>query len=566
MPYPSNVPISIIPPVSQGVGPLVWRNGSQIARLTTPLNPSFLVYDGSKTAWGDGSAGAPVLLPNLQQVAGSTINFAVGLNTSGQLAAYANTTINPNNAFVTATGSTTARTLENRFADVVNVKDFGAKGDGVTDDTAAIQAAIYSVISNGGQIYFPNGTYILSNSITVNYPNTPTNITLVGVGANSTTLQWTNASGGIGFVFNSPHNTITINDIAFSTTRQNGGNAITLFQNSSFDSNYAVSNITNCVFRGSNGYSNNYPTSLGFNYWSIGIFQNQKSGLNITNCHFIGGSDSSGRQGIGLKFQGTGPNPPVQTEVVSSLFIYLYAGIYMQSYHQGLAVATTNFVNNTFGITQPLGQVSNAQISISASQFDSDCCIYLASGCVGTLISSSYFIARGNAPVGAICILIDGTYNYSITGNYFESLWPPNSAIVIGARTAGSGTITNNVMNNFSTGINLQPNSSLISVQGNVFDNNQGTNIIDTGINNYIVNNQGYNPIGSSSVTVGSSPFTYTCGSTPTILSIRGGTVSSVVSDGITLFSSTNCSVSLGVGKSVTITYSSAPTITQTIS
>jgi len=59
------------------------------------------------------------------------------------------------NAAVTAAHSTTSRTLANRFADMVNVKDFGAVGDGVTVDTLAIQAAINYAQTIKAWIYFP---------------------------------------------------------------------------------------------------------------------------------------------------------------------------------------------------------------------------------------------------------------------------------------------------------------------------------------------------------------------------------------------------------------------------
>lgn len=217
MPCYNTVPISIIPPTGQGQGPLVWQNGSQINRLNIPLNPSWLVFDGSKTRWGDGSAQAPIYLPSLQQVQQSTINYSVGLNTSGQLAAYANTTVNPNNALVTATGSITPRTLANRFADVVNVKDFGAVGDGVTDDTAAIQAAINYCFSNGGgSVFFPKGNYkTLSTLIFKN------NIIYYGEGQSSTLITYSGTSDAV--QVNNPSNSstyanISVRDIAIICT------------------------------------------------------------------------------------------------------------------------------------------------------------------------------------------------------------------------------------------------------------------------------------------------------------------------------------------------------------
>lgn len=55
----------------------------------------------------------------------------------------------------------TVRTLESKLGDVVSVKDFGAVGDGVADDTAAIQAAINA----HGMVYVPSGSYKLTSTL-----------------------------------------------------------------------------------------------------------------------------------------------------------------------------------------------------------------------------------------------------------------------------------------------------------------------------------------------------------------------------------------------------------------
>jgi hypothetical protein len=62
----------------------------------------------------------------------------------------------------------TSKSFNNKVKlnDIVSVKDFGAVGDGVTDDTEAIQAALTTVVVSGDRLFFPFGTY-LSGKLTV---------------------------------------------------------------------------------------------------------------------------------------------------------------------------------------------------------------------------------------------------------------------------------------------------------------------------------------------------------------------------------------------------------------
>jgi hypothetical protein len=70
-------------------------------------------------------------------------------------------------------------TVQAKLRETVSVLDFGAVGDGVTDDTAAIQAAIDDAALVGGEVYLPVGLYktestiVLDRKVTLRGQGTP---------------------------------------------------------------------------------------------------------------------------------------------------------------------------------------------------------------------------------------------------------------------------------------------------------------------------------------------------------------------------------------------------------
>ena len=77
----------------------------------------------------------------------------------------------------------TARTLAAKLGDIINVKDYGAVGNGSTDDRGAIQNAIDAVPSTGGTVVFPAGNYKLVSRL--NISNTQNAIILQGLAGNA---------------------------------------------------------------------------------------------------------------------------------------------------------------------------------------------------------------------------------------------------------------------------------------------------------------------------------------------------------------------------------------------
>lgn len=181
----------------------------------------------------------------------ATVNTRLAATTAGYHLQTNGASTDPTWAGFLQTGtSATTRTWLSKNQDIINVKDFGAVGNGVADDTAAIQAAINAAA--GRMVYAPVGTYLLSSSIT--YSGV---VNLVGDGngtgpgsvlTTNCTIFMTATAFSTGNVFSvSSFYQSTFRD--FQITTQSGqrtsGAAIKI---DGVTANNAHSTITNCAF------------------------------------------------------------------------------------------------------------------------------------------------------------------------------------------------------------------------------------------------------------------------------------------------------------------------------
>ena len=94
-----------------------------------------------------------------------------------------------------------------------NILDFGADPTGVADSTAAIQAAIDSVVSGGGTdgglVYFPAGTYKVTSTITIS----SNGVHLIGDGMNATMINFMPSATDICFLWDEGNAVIYIGSI-----------------------------------------------------------------------------------------------------------------------------------------------------------------------------------------------------------------------------------------------------------------------------------------------------------------------------------------------------------------
>lgn len=228
------------------------------------------------------AGGLATTIAALAVTSGKIANGAVGAT---QLAAGAvdNTKLAAMNAFTmkgnqtsgsaAPTDMTVAQVQAMTGWNIFNVKSpqYGAVGNGSTDDTAAINAAYTAIGAGGGILYFPAGTYKVTAALTP-WVNT---MTVMGDGWNASTIATNSATLDVVTI----SGVVRVTNMRFlPSVARTAGREI----NITAGGNQVV--IDNCFF---NGY---------FNAINVGV---GPVGLTIATCQFTNGTAATG---IGISF------------------------------------------------------------------------------------------------------------------------------------------------------------------------------------------------------------------------------------------------------------------------
>ncbi len=162
--------------------------GQTVFNLTTM---QYLVGTNSLSVFVDGvNQYGPGAQYAYEETDSTTVTFASGLHVGAEVKFTSSQIQNSGVADASQISYTAPYTnsvtynVEEKLAQYVSVKDFGAVGDGVTDDTDAINNAL-AAMTSGGTVYMPEGTYKTTDSIVVGING----VTLIGAGRQATVIK-----------------------------------------------------------------------------------------------------------------------------------------------------------------------------------------------------------------------------------------------------------------------------------------------------------------------------------------------------------------------------------------
>jgi hypothetical protein len=166
---------ALYPTVIEGMGDTLEY---QIQQLAEQIARAILMNAADPIASG-------VLPP-----AAARINKVLGFDGAGAISLYAPGTVpasaTASNITYTATGAgAVSRTVASKLGEAISIRDFGAVGDGVTDNSAAIQAAVTAALASTSVLYIPWSSAGYKVNTCINLTNLSAPLLIVGAGQNA---------------------------------------------------------------------------------------------------------------------------------------------------------------------------------------------------------------------------------------------------------------------------------------------------------------------------------------------------------------------------------------------
>ena len=245
---------------------------------------------------------------NLLSNPAGTNNLTIG-NAAGVVTA--NTSI----GFATAANVQTTKTNLNV---TLNVKDYGAIGDGASNDTTAINAAI-AALTNFSTLYFPAGSYLVTpGSITAF--SSLSHVTIMGDGYSSQLTSPTAGAPGNFLVVSSSCDHMTLRDFAIigSATSRGSGIGIRMYASYSFVSHIFIQGTSDfgmLITNDAGGYTREVQVSdcLSSQTLGDGFHFGYVTDSSLSNCQAY----YTGDDGVGIGDDGATGFPPTRIEVIN---------------------------------------------------------------------------------------------------------------------------------------------------------------------------------------------------------------------------------------------------------
>ncbi|NUY33306.1 hypothetical protein F0160_22740 [Paraburkholderia sp. JPY303] len=351
----------------------------------------------------------------------------------------------------------------------------GAVPDGVTDNTAAWNAAVRASDPNQICVYFPPGHYRFAWPMAYTFQTAAaSSITILGAGQDITNLEFSLANApGIAIGVTSAFNSVHIRDLTVAAKMAQGSQGILLSSSEVTNpnpANTAPSDVINVTVRGSDGYIVN-------NGWQYDVYLYTVSNINFINDNFLGPYTSTAVQLVG-----TATNIGVVYNFIGDTFNGTNYGITYGQYIQGVTVVNSNFNGNQNGIYSPPGGDGEDQLTVLSSQFNAaQNGILLQSPIEATMIEGNFFLVNNNSAG----INLQNYAGAVISGNYFSPAVLPavnQIGVKFSSYASQASIVGNNVFQQITTPIVLSPTSQYVNVQSNAYwrninpNSNAGTN------------------------------------------------------------------------------------------